>query len=176
LNEPLTDLDLERKVVNGRYRAEMIVSSIPWQCICGVTAVPNPIADAVGKLVHIPIDVDYNPEDVGSPAHWIYEPNEQTSYHRILARSNFSANARGYWTETNSRVAQPQNGFRHRNEFAYPVNTIDKPALVQTIHDWSKSVGILPIGRWGNWEHMNSDIAVSQGINAAKDLLKDQRP
>lgn len=174
LNEPLTDLDLEHKVVNGRYRAEMIVSSIPWQCICGVTAVPNPIADAVGKLVHIPIDVDYNPEDVGSPAHWIYEPNEQTSYHRILARSNFSANARGYWTETNSRVAQSKNGFRHRNEFAYPVNTIDKPALVQIIHDWSKSVGILPIGRWGNWEHMNSDIAVSQGINAAKDMLTGQ--
>ena len=174
LNEALTTLDLENKIINNRYQAETIVSSIPWQCVCSATDVAKDVEEAVKKLVHIPIDVDYVSDDVGSPAHWIYEPNEEISYHRILARSNFTTNSRGYWTETNSRVAVKEKGFRHRNEYAYPVNTIDKPELVRIIHAWAKTVGILPIGRWGNWEHMNSDIAVSLGIKAAKELLEIQ--
>lgn len=171
LNSPLTDLDLEKRIVNGCYRSKIIVSSIPWQFVCKATSVPEYVGDAVSNLVHIPIDVDYHPKNADSLAHWIYEPDEQISYHRILARSNFANNSRGCWTETNARVAQSTKAFRYHNEFAYPVNTIDKPTYVQMIHDWANSAGILPIGRWGNWEHMNSDVAVSQGINAALEIL-----
>jgi len=101
-------------------------------------------------------------------SHWTYEPSESIPYHRLLLRHNFCENARGYWTETNSSRSGPARGFRHRNEFAYPVNTLGKPAAIARIAQWAKAHRILPLGRWGTWEHMNSDVAVDDAMRAAE--------
>ena len=171
LNTPVRTIDVPNRVVNGDFKAEVIVNSIPWTAWSNANALPAEIGAAVARLVNVPIDVDYRAENITSPAHWIYEPDEQISFHRILARTNFAPGSRGHWTETNARVSPAAGGFRHRNEFAYPVNTIDKPALVETIHNWAKSACVLPLGRWGQWEHMNSDVAVSLAIKAAEGVL-----
>ena len=64
----------------------------------------------------------------------------------------------------------PANGWRHHNEYAYPVNTRGKPEVVVRILQWAASQGIVGLGRWGKWEHMNSDIAVAEALNSAADL------
>jgi len=170
LNTPVQSMEVRNRTVNGEFKAEVIVNSIPWPVWSNAGALPAEIAAAAGRLANVPIDVDYHAESVASPAHWIYEPDERISYHRILARSNFAPGSRGHWTETNARVSPTAGGFRHRNEFAYPVNTIDKPVLVEKIHAWAQQVRVLPLGRWGHWEHMNSDVAVSLGIKAAEEV------
>jgi protoporphyrinogen oxidase len=167
LNEPVQHIDVPNRLVNGEFKAEVIVNSIPWSVWASAGALPAEIACAANRLVNVPIDVDYHAESVVSSAHWIYEPDERISHHRILARSNFAPGSRGHWTETNARVSPLTDGFRHRNEFAYPVNTVDKPLLVESIHTWAQSARVLPLGRWGHWEHMNSDVAVALGIKAA---------
>ena len=167
LNMPVTAVDLEKRLVNGEFAADVIVNSIPWSVWAKAGALPTEIASAADGLVSVPIDVDYHGENSAGPSHWIYEPDERISYHRILARSNFAPGSRGHWTETNARVSPDTDGFRHRNEFAYPVNTLDKPVLVERIHRWAEAENILPLGRWGHWEHMNSDVAVASGIKAA---------
>jgi len=167
LNTPVRGIDMSNRVVNGEFKAELIVNSIPWSVWSATGALPAEIAIAANRLVHVPIDVDYHAATIASPAHWIYEPDERIYYHRILARTNFAPGARGHWTETNARVSPAATGFRHRNEFAYPVNTVAKPSLVATIHAWAKDARVLPLGRWGHWEHMNSDVAVASGIQAA---------
>jgi len=174
LGTPVRGIDLAARTVNDEFRAEVIVNSIPWTVWADLGALPPDIAAATGRLVNVPIDVDYQPEEAGSPAHWIYEPDEAVSYHRILARPNFVPGARGHWTETNARVSPPATGFRHRNEFAYPVNTLGKPALVGRIHGWAQENAIVPIGRWGHWEHMNSDVAVARGIEDAGTLIANK--
>lgn len=174
LNTPVTNIDWKNKIVNGQFSADTIVNSIPWTIWRDATDLPQEISAAVGKLVNIPIDVDYLPETQPGNSHWIYEPDERVSYHRILCRSNFALGSRGYWTETNARVSPPAKAFRHHNPFAYPVNTNEKPELVTRICHWSKRSGILPLGRWGLWEHMNSDVAVSQAIQAANNVI-DQK-
>jgi hypothetical protein len=128
---------------------------------------PPEVAQAVDSLVHTAVDVDYRPENLPSPSHWTYEPDESVSYHRLLLRHNFAPGSRGYWTETNAQRSGPATGFRHRNEYAYPVNTRDKPASVDLISRWASGQGILPLGRWGTWEHMNSDVAVDLALKAA---------
>ena len=62
-------------------------------------------------------------------------------------------------------------GFRYRNDFAYPLNTLGKPEAVDTIQSWANSKNILGLGRWGTWEHMNSDVATSLGIAAGRQAL-----
>ena len=113
-----------------------------------------------------------HPDTLNNNAHWIYEPKEEISFHRLLLRSNFAKGSRGYWTETNAVRALPVgNGVRFSNECAYPINTLNKPAAVTKILDWAKTKSIRGLGRWGTWEHMNSDVAVDQALTFTNELL-----
>lgn len=167
---PVESIDVANRIVNGRWKAETIVSTIPWTLWPARCRMPEEALAAVNRLRNAPIDVEYVPETLSDPSHWIYEPDEAISYHRLLLRSNFSAGSRGYWTETNSARSGPAAGWRHRNEFAYPLNTREKPEAVQRILSWAAGHGILGLGRWGTWEHMNSDVAVAEALQAAGKL------
>ena len=169
-NCQIEKIDLVNRVVNGEYTYEQLVTTIPWPAwrIWGV--MPQEIDAAVSHLVHTSVDVDYVPQGEATDAHWTYEPSERISYHRALFRQNFFAKARGYWTETNAQRSGPATQFRHRNEFAYPVNTLGKPEAVATIGRWAMANHILPLGRWGTWEHMNSDVAVDLALKAADSI------
>ena len=170
-NSRVNSIDLKSMTVNSRWSAETIVSSIPWPCWLTAAGMPSSIIGAIKDLKNASIDVDYYPENLSTNAHWIYVPDESVPYHRFLARHNFCTGSKGYWTECNSKRSRPTNSFRYSNQWAYPINTVNKPALVKTITAWALSNNILPIGRWGTWEHMNSDIAVSEGIKFAKKTL-----
>jgi protoporphyrinogen oxidase len=165
---PVTSFDLMNRTVNGDYSYECLVTTIPWPVWRNKAVLPSEIETAVAQLEHTAVDVDYHPENVATPSHWTYEPSEDISYHRLLFRHNFCRGARGYWTETNAQRAGLVRHFRHRNEYAYPVNTLGKPKAVATIRRWAATNDILPLGRWGTWEHMNSDVAVDLAMQAAK--------
>jgi len=167
---PVSRLDIPARTVNGQFKAEQIVNTIPWTVWKDAGRLPVEIEAAISRLVNVPIDVDYEPETLPGQAHWIYEPDERITHHRILCRANFCAGSRGCWTERNSQASPPARAFRHRNEFAYPVNTVEKPAAVELIARWAAGASVLPLGRWGQWEHMNSDVAVSLAIKAADKL------
>ena len=168
LNCPVTSIDTDYRVINRSIKADMIVNTIPWNTWLKIGGVPHELQSAVSKLKYASIDIDYHPDNVDSPAHWIYEPSEKIRYHRLLLRHNFVNGARGHWTETNTNRSGHTFGFRQRNVFAYPVNTVGKPAIIDRILLWCKRKSILSIGRWGLWEHMNSDVAVQKAIEAAR--------
>lgn len=166
-------IDLSSRTVNGRWKADTIISTIPWTLWPGLCRMPQEMVAAVSKLRSVAIDVDYRPDDPGSPSHWIYEPDETVPHHRLLLRANFTPGSRGYWTETNAARSGARAGWRHRNEFAYPLNTRDKPQVVEEVLRWAAAHGIVGAGRWGRWEHMNSDIAVAESLDLARRLLAE---
>ncbi|MDD5706851.1 MAG: FAD-dependent oxidoreductase [Kiritimatiellae bacterium] len=167
-------IDVTRRTVNGRFTADTVISTIPWSEWPRMADIPDEIADRMAELVHVGIDVDYCSDNLSSRAHWIYEPCEQVPHHRILVRHNFCPGSRGYWTETNALRSGPAGIFRHRNEFAYPVNTRGKPEAVSAILAWAATQRIIGAGRWGKWEHMNSDVAVAESIRLAGDLVENK--
>jgi protoporphyrinogen oxidase len=170
-NFPVTDIDLDRHVVNGQFESKTIISTIPWTLWPGIANLPDAIIQCIHALRHVPIDVDYLPENLPTSAHWMYEPREDVSYHRLLIRHNFCSGSRGHWTETNTRRSGAVVHFRHRNEYAYPINTLNKPEAIAKILDWAESKGVIGAGRWGTWEHLNSDVAVADGRKLAKRLV-----
>jgi protoporphyrinogen oxidase len=174
LRAPVTEIEVETRTVNREFRAEFIVNTIPWTTWARVANLPPEVSRAVSQLVHVPIDIDYHPETIPGPAHWIYEPDERISYHRILCRASFRAGARGHWTETHSRAADPVAGIRFSNEYAYPVNTVEKPEAMAAIRKWARAAGVLPLGRWGEWEHINSDVAVERAFERARELTRSR--
>jgi len=46
-----------------------------------------------------------------------------------------------------------------------------KPKVVDQILNWARSYGIVGMGCWGRWEHMNSDIAVAEAMQIADGLI-----
>lgn len=170
LDTAVESIDLEARIVNGEWSADTIVNTIPWTLWNGFCSIPEDIAAHIAKLRNAPIDVDYHAETLDNPSHWIYEPSEDIPHHRLLLRANFAKGSRGYWTETNSARAVEPGEWRHRNEFAYPINTLGKPEAVASICEWAERHGVVGAGRWGKWEHMNSDVAVAEGLVLAKSL------
>jgi protoporphyrinogen oxidase len=171
-NCPVEHIDLKTLTVNGRWQAETIISTIPWTLWSDYCELPESVASSISCLKNASINVDYYPDTLDNPSHWIYEPDEAVTHHRLLLRSNFVPGARGYWTETNARRSRDTPGVRFQNEFAYPINTLGKPEAVSQILDWARSHGIVGMGRWGRWEHMNSDIAVAEALQMADKLAK----
>lgn len=170
-NCPVIKVNIEQRIVNDRFQADTIISSIPWTLWPKISEMPTDITKHIQDLVHVSIDVDYHPEQVATTAHWTYEPRDEILYHRILIRHNFCPGSRGHWTETNAKRSGHIKHFRHHNEFAYPVNTCKKPETIAAIVAWAKSKRIISVGRWGTWEHMNSDIAVADGLALADTLV-----
>ena len=171
---PVTSIDPARRIINQTIKAEIIVNTIPWRTWLKIGAIPESLRIATGSLQYVSIDVDYHSENIESPAHWIYEPSSKIAYHRILPRHNFCTNSCGHWTETNTKRSGPASGFRHRNIFAYPLNTLSKPIVMDKILSWTKKMNILALGRWGLWEHMNSDVAVQNAIESARHVARSQ--
>ena len=170
----IESIDLEKHLVNDEFQYETLITSIPWIHWRDYCNLPSEIGESIGLLKNASIDVDYCPETLTNNSHWIYEPNESISYHRMLLRSNFAPGSCGYWTETNSKRSPElkENKVRFHNDFAYPINTIEKPEAVKNILNWAKRNSVIGIGRWGTWEHMNSDVAVDQALKLAYQLAE----
>lgn len=167
-NYNITSINTEKNIINNQIRADTIVTTIPWTYWISVANLPDQIANAINFLRYIGVNIDYKSQNLQSDSHWIYVPNEDLSYHRILLRHNFCRDSHGYWTETNTVRSGPSEGPRFTNHYAYPVNDLHKQKNISKILEWGHSKNIIGLGRWGTWEHLNSDIAVELAIKLAK--------
>ena len=153
-------------------KAEYIISTIPWDSVKEHIGMPNDLVKDIEKLKHTSVNVTYFPENINTDAQWIYYPDINLPYHRILVRSNFCTNSKGYWTETNSERSRIEEGnLTFKNEYAYPLNTIEKPIIMKKLLDWSSEHAVIGLGRWGEWEHYNSDVTVERAIDLVNRLL-----
>lgn len=155
----------------AEYKADSIITTIPWKQFREIKGMPESLFKSINKLKHTSIQVDYYAEKLDTDAHWIYYPDSQLSYHRILVRHNF-CEGRGYWTETNCENAiDASSEYSYVNAYAYPLNTIEKPAIMKEILSWCEQRNIHGIGRWGEHQHYNSDLTVEIAINMAQKIM-----
>lgn len=153
------------------YEGEKIITTIPWAEWEEIAGMPEELWQDLKKLKHSGTQIEYVPERMDTGAHWIYYPEKEISYHRILVRHNFCSGGKGYWTETNKeRVEADRGRFRYMNEYAYPLNTVDKPRIMKTLLDWAKERQIYGLGRWGEHAHYNSDVVVDLAMELAQKL------
>ena len=95
----------------------------------------------------------------------------------MLVRHNFCPNSKGYWTETNSERVNlhiSNNNFKYMNKYAYPLNTIDKPEIMNQLLSWSQIHGVFGLGRWGEHQHYNSDVTVDRALKLVNKIFYDR--
>lgn len=174
-NEPVKKLDAVSRTVNDIYQADKIICTIPWTSIENLSGAPDDIPEAISQLKYTSVVTEYFADNLDTDAQWIYYPDLSLDYHRILVRHNFCPNSRGYWTETNSTRFKGSEGREHFiNEYAYPLNTLDKPELMNKLLSAMGRHDIIGLGRWGEWQHYNSDAVVIKAIELADEHCKKQ--
>lgn len=173
-NFNVNNIDISSRIINKEYYAEIIINTIPWKEF-KKSNIPNTIINSINKLVHSSIRVSYYKEDFKSDAHWTYLPDIKLPHHRILNRRNFCSGSRGYWTEMNekrSSIKFKPSEWKYINNYAYPINTLQKPDDIKKILAFFQKKNIYGLGRWGEWEHMNSDVSVERAISLYKQIHK----
>lgn len=172
-NTAVTELDLDLKTVNGEFKADVIVSTVPWTDIEKIRGIEDKYLDDIGKLKHSSVVIEYVPENLDTKAHWIYYPDPELSYHRILVRHNFCPGSEGYWTETNlnrfDKSGKDEGGY-YINKYAYPLNTVGKQEIMKDLLEYASSKDVYGLGRWGEWQHYNSDVVVARAMDMADRL------
>jgi len=153
---------------SNSYQGEFIINTIPWTEFQELLGMPEDLQKKTGELKYSSVVIEYVPERLDTKAHWIYYPEETISYHRILVRHNFCPGAEGYWTETNKdRAVRRKDRFSYENKYAYPLNTVEKPGIMKELLDWCRGKKVFGLGRWGEWEHYNSDVVVERAMELA---------
>lgn len=152
------------------YHADAIITTIPWMEFKEIKGMPDDLKNSIAALKYSSVQIKYFAENLDTPAQWLYYPDPKLSYHRILVRHNFCPNSKGYWTETNSDrldMDQPDENYKYLNQYAYPLNTIDKPEIMKKLLAWSEEHKVYGLGRWGEHQHYNSDLTVELAMKMA---------
>lgn len=150
-----------------KIEGEYIISTIPWDSV-ELEWAPTKIKDSIKKLKSTSINITYIGENLNTDAHWIYYPGLDIDYHRILVRSNFCPGSKGYWTETRSeRYHEKEGDITFKMDYAYPLNTIQKPEAIARVLDFAQKSHIIGLGRWGEHNHYNSDVTVDRAMKLA---------
>ncbi len=174
LGTQVVKLDINKMIINDKWDADYIVTTIPWTSIRVIEGLNEELRNSVKLLKHTGIVTELNDGDMRTEAQWIYYPDESLDYHRILMRQNFCSNTKGFWTETNvCRFDTDRHKDRryYVNEYAYPLNTIDKPKIMREILCFMSKHNVFGLGRWGEWEHYNSDVVIEKSMKLALELL-----
>lgn len=174
----IVSLDCEKRMVETKegkvFCADQVITTIPWKVFREIHNLPEKLQQHIKQLEHTQIQTEYFEENIDTDAQWIYEPDPTIVYHRVLVCKNFIRGGRGFWTETNlKRVTGKSNGIKkYVNEYAYPLNTVQKPKLMAELLSWCRKKGIYGLGRWGEHMHYNSDVVVRRAFNLFKELIR----
>lgn len=176
---PVLEMDCKTKIVtcgNGEtYQAEKIITTIPWTSFQKIENLSEDLMEGIGKLKSSAVEVRYCPENLDTEAQWIYYPEEKLPYHRILVRHNFCQGSKGYWMETRKErvdmFKQGDSSYCYMNDYAYPLNTLQKPQIIEKLLSFMQEKQIYGLGRWGEHNHYNSDVTVERAMNLAEELV-----
>ena len=174
LGTPARTLDVASRTVNGEIEAGLVVNTAPWPAFERIDGLSPESLAAIASLRHTAVDIDYVPEDPDTPAQWIYQPDPALPEHRWLVRRNFLPGSRGYWRETRRERNPPlrPGAFRATNDWAYPLNTVGKNEAMAALLAEASAHGVLGLGRWGEWQHYNSDLVVERALALAERISR----
>lgn len=167
------DCDTRKVTISSgeSFMADVIITTIPWAEFQEIHGMPDKLTDSIRQLKASSIETRYAAQSIDTRAQWIYEPDPEIPYHRILVRHNFCQGSRGYWMETRQErtkmFPREDQNYRYVNQYAYPLNTIQKPEIMKNLLKYCEEKQIFGLGRWGEHSHYNSDLVVERAMQLA---------
>lgn len=179
-NTQVNGIDFNSNIIftesGDKLKGKKIVTTIPWEQFEFLNNMPMRLQNKIRDLKHSSVYIKYFDQKMESDAHWIYYPDKKLDYHRILVRHNFCPNSKGYWTETNAERfnSNDLNTNTFYNEYAYPLNTIEKPYIMDEVIAFARKRNVYPLGRWGEHQHYNSDVTVYRAMKLYDEIADEK--
>lgn len=181
LNYKVSDLKWEGTywTVNNDIKAKKIINTIPWKRIFEASGKPAEIKDDISKLKSNSLVVSLYEQSYSHNYHWLYLPSEQINHHREFYVHNFAPHSatNTLYTETNLKrwsKATSLNGnmplFEYINEVAYPIPVLGHAHAAKKVRAYYASKNMLSVGRWGQWQYLNSDVCIKEAMNLVESL------
>jgi len=179
-------------VVNGKYNAERVVSTIPLPELIEALE-PN------DELKEYATRFDYNSVAVVAVAvgkeapdvHWVYVPDRDVVFHRYVWLSNYSpynaprgkslllaevtlppGQAAGEWLVDRVVRGLARLGVVEEKDvlfakawfhkYGYPIHRIGTAPAREFVIRRLAQMGIATVGRWGTWKYLNMDMVLKQ--------------
>lgn len=163
-------------VVNGRYRTRAIINTAPWHGLMESPIFTPETRAAIAKLRHNQLVVSLHEAPYSTPAHWVYQPDEQLRHHRSFFIRNFAPHsaAHGFYRETNLKRWRSGHGELHAevNSHAYPIPTLGWAGAIDQVLRATRPLGVHGLGRWGQWQYFNSDVCIYEAMQLVRRLTR----
>lgn len=171
-------------LINGEYEADLLISTIPLNILPSlIKQTPDVILNAAKKLQYNKVsNVLWESQPTNKT--WSYHPLKSTIFHRYIHIGNFFSPTQNYTiTEAiGERSYEEMVEYGKRDPFlitpidynisehAYVVYDENRDQAVATIQNYLKQIGLISIGRFGQWEYFNMDVCMKQAINTYNEL------
>lgn len=184
LNTAVTSLRYDASarewIVNGEFRARMIVNTIPWPVLYEALGRPQEIAGRMKFIRYNRVVISlFETDENRNNYHWRYRPEMDQQHHRELFISNFVRDSKRYgvFTETNAdrfhagTLTFPgRNIFNYTTPAAYPLPLIGRTAAISDILDYYREKNLFGVGRWGEHQHHNHDVCIKHALDFVENL------
>lgn len=165
-------------MVNGKYKADLVISTLPLNLLPSyIGGTPQNILDSANLLKYNKVS---NVLWESAPTHktWSYQPLPDSIFHRYIHIGSFFNPVKNY-TITECVGEKSYNEMvecGNRDPFlikpldynvsdhAYVVFDGERDGAVGSIQDYLRSIGIVSIGRFGQWEYFNMDVCMKQSL------------
>lgn len=179
-DEPVSRIEKKggRWLVNGKYKADLVISTLPLNLLPSyIGGTPQNILDSANLLKYNKVS---NVLWESAPTHktWSYQPLPDSIFHRYIHIGSFFNPVKNY-TITECVGEKSYNEMvecGNRDPFlikpldynvsdhAYVVFDGERDGAVGSIQDYLRSIGIVSIGRFGQWEYFNMDVCMKQSL------------
>lgn len=172
-------------IVNKKYVADILISTIPLNIL------PSYIDGAPELILNYAHRLKYNKvSNVLWKSHptnktWTYQPSADSLFHRYIHIGSFFKPARNYTiTESIGERSYDEMVECGRkdpfliapldynvSDHAYVVYDEHRDNAVKSIQEYLDNIGIISIGRFGQWEYFNMDLCIKQSIDTYNKIM-----
>lgn len=170
----------QKWLINKEFHAKNIINTAPWDSLSHHFNVVNFFKDRMCMLKATSLDVTYKKREYKTDVHWTYIPDLNIDHHRIFYVNNYAVNNKDSYlmTERNNLrgfsfdpgYITENSTYSFFNKYAYPIPLIGKKIAMMNILDHYNKKNFYGLGRWGTWQHHNSDVCILEAMELLNKL------
>jgi protoporphyrinogen oxidase len=165
-------------VVNEKYYAKNIINTVPWTKL-KIDIDGFDYESEFENLKYLSNVISlWERKPYTHDAHWMYIPNLNVEQHREFYICNFAPYSKPggvmtdinkkRWLENDKKWKEGVPLYEHENIYSYPLPTKIYKESIEKILAFSKKHNLYGLGRWGQWQYLNTDQCVKQVLEFFK--------
>ena len=186
LNTRVVDLKYrdERWIVNNEFETKYVVNTVPWNSLYRALGEPTELSDDFAKIQYNRLMISLYEKPYNHNWHWRYIPDIQKTYHREFYIHNFAVDSKenGVYLESNldryqNRLSEYDGKliYEVETDAAYPIPVIGHKNAIKHILEYYEPKGLYGVGRWGQHQYQNADVAMYEALNFVEKQICNNR-